>query len=88
MGVSGAVGSDGDAMGADDFTAPGVEFNMPKAHIQVPVIEVGDLISVSVDFSAHGTDLLTGDELTVKYLGSTSHTQSGYAASGARALDA
>jgi len=88
MGVSGSVGSDGDAMGSDDFTAPGVEFNMPKAHIQVPVIEVGDLISVSLDFSAHGTDLLTGNELTVKYLGSTSHTQSGYAASGARALDA
>jgi len=88
MGVSGAVGSDGDAMGADDFTAPGVEFNMPKAHIQVPVIEVGDLISVSLDFSAHGTNLLTGNEMKVKYLGSTTHTQSGYAASGARALDA
>jgi hypothetical protein len=88
MGVAGAVGSDGDAMGSDDFTAPGVEFNMPKAHIQVPVIEVGDLISVSLDFSAHGTDLLTGDELKVKYLGSTSHTQSGYANTGARALDA
>ena len=88
MGVSGAVGSDNDAMGADDFTAPGVEFNMPKAHIQVPVIEVGDLISVSLDFSAHGTDLLTGDELKVKYLGSTSHTQSGYKDSGAHAADA
>ena len=88
MGVSGAVGSDNDAMGSDDFTAPGVEFNMPKAHIQVPVIEVGDLISVSLDFSAHGTDLLTGDELKVKYLGSTSHTQSGYKDSGAHAADA
>ena len=88
MGVSGAVGSDNDAMGSDDFTAPGVEFNMPKAHIQVPVIEVGDLISVSLDFSAHGTDLLTGDELKVKYLGSASHTQEGYKDSGAHALDA
>lgn len=82
MGVAGAVGSDGDAMGSDDFTAPGVEFNMPKAHLQVPVIEVGDLISVSVEFAAHGSDLLTGDEMKIKYLGSTSHTQSGYAASG------
>ena len=82
MGVAGAVGSDGDAMGSDDFTAPGVEFNMPKAHLQVQVIEVGDLISVSVEFAAHGSDLLTGDEMKIKYLGSTSHTQSGYAASG------
>jgi hypothetical protein len=88
MGVSGTVGSDNDAMGADDFTAPGVEFNMPKTHIQVPVIEVGDLISVSLEFSAHGTDLLTGDELKVKYLGGTTHTQSGYASTGAHALDA
>ena len=82
MGVAGSVGSDGDAMGADDFTAPGVEFNMPRAHLSVPVIEVGDLISVSVEFAAHGSDLLTGNEMSVKYLGSTSHTQTGYAASG------
>ena len=82
MGVAGAVGSDGDAMGSDDFTAPGVEFNMPKAHLSIPAIEVADLISVSVEFSAHGTDLLTGNEMKVKYLGSTSHTQTGYAASG------
>ena len=82
MGVAGAVGSDGDAMGSDDFTAPGVEFNMPKCHLQVPTIETGDLISTTVEFAAHGSDLLTGDEMKVKYLGSTSHTQTGYAASG------
>ena len=75
MGVSGAVGADGDAMDSGDFTAPGVEFNMPKAHLTVPVIEVGDLISVSVEFAAHGTDLLTGDEMKVKYLGSTTHSE-------------
>ena len=88
MGVAGAVDTDGEGMEADDFTAPGVEFNMPKAHLTVPTVEVGDLISASVEFAAHGTDLLTGDEMSVKYLGATSHTQSGYAASGARALDA
>jgi len=88
MGVSGAVGSDGDAMGADDFTAPGVEFNMPKAQLSIPTVEVGDLISASLEFAAHGTDLLTGDEITVKYLGGTSHTQAGYLATGATALDA
>ena len=82
MGVAGAVGSDGDAMGSDDFTAPGVEFNMPRCHLQVPTIETGDLISTTVEFAAHGSDLLTGDEMKVKYLGSTSHTQTGYAASG------
>ena len=88
MGVSGAVGTDGDSMEADDFTAPGVEFNMPKAHLAIPAIEVGDLVSVSVEFAAHGTDLLTGDEMKVKYLGSTSHTQTGYSAASARAVDA
>ena len=87
MGVSGTVDTDGEGMEADDFSAPGVEFNMPKAHLTVPTVEVGDLISASVEFAAHGTDLLTGDEMQVKYLGSSSHTQSGYAASGARALD-
>jgi len=88
MGVAGTVGSDGDAMQANDFTAPGVEFNMPKAHLTVPTVEVGDLISASVEFAAHGTDLLTGDEMSVKYLGATTHTQAGYADTGARALDA
>ena len=88
MGVSGAVDTDGEGMEANDFIAPGVEFNMPKAHLTVPTVEVGDLISASVEFAAHGTDLLTGDELSVKYLGATSHTQSGYKATGARALDA
>jgi hypothetical protein len=88
MGVAGAVGSDDDPMGADDFTAPGVEFNMPKAQLSIPTIEVGDLISASLEFAAHGTDLLTGDEITVKYLGSTSHTQAGYLGTGAPAHDA
>lgn len=88
MGVAGAVGSDGDAIGADDFTAPGVEFNMPRAQLSIPTIEVGDLVSASLEFAAHGSDLLTGDEITVKYLGSTAHTQAGYLATGATALDA
>jgi hypothetical protein len=88
MGVAGTVDTDGEGMEADDWSAPGVEFNMPKAHLTVPTVEVGDLISASVEFAAHGTDLLTGDELEVKYLGSSTHTQSGYAATGARALDA
>jgi len=87
MGVAGTVGSDGDAMGSDDFTAPGVEFNMPRAQLSIPTIEVADLISTTVEFAAHGSDLLTGDEISVKYLGATSHTQTGYANTGANAVD-
>lgn len=88
MGVAGTVGTDGDAIGADDFTAPGVEFNMPRAQLSIPTVEVGDLISASLEFAAHGSDLLTGDEITVKYLGSTTHSQGGYLSTGATALDA
>ena len=61
---------------------------MPRAQLSIPTIEVGDLVSASLEFAAHGSDLLTGDEITVKYLGSTAHTQAGYLATGATALDA
>ena len=70
--------SDGDASDSNDFTAPGVEFNMPRAQLSIPTIEVGDLVSTTLEFAAHGSDLLTGNEISVKYLGGTSHTQSGY----------
>ena len=78
MGVAGTVASDGDASDSNDFTAPGVEFNMPRAQLSIPTIEVGDLVSTTLEFAAHGSDLLTGNEISVKYLGGTSHTQSGY----------
>ena len=78
MGVAGTVASDGDASDSNDFTAPGVEFNMPRAQLSIPTIEVGDLVSTTLEFAAHGSDLLTGNEITVKYLGGTSHTQTGY----------
>jgi len=51
----------------------------------VPTIEVGDLISASVEFAANGSSLLEGDELSVKYLGVTSHTQAGYKSTGSQA---
>ena len=66
-------------MGGASSAVPVVEFDIPKAHMTVPTIETGDLISTSVEFSAHGTDLLTGDEMTVKYKGLTSHSDSQYA---------
>jgi len=64
------------AHAAGDFTGPGVEFFMPKCHLSVPAIEVGDLISVSVEFSAQGDTMLTTDEMSVKYMGTTSHSDS------------
>lgn len=75
--------------GTDGSNAPvinaGVEFSMPRAHLTVPTIEVGDLISASVEFAANGSSLLEGDELSVKYLGVTSHTQAGYKSTGSQA---
>jgi hypothetical protein len=59
-------------------SAPYVEFDIPKAHLSIPTIEVGDLISTSVEFMAHGDNLLTGNEMAIKYFGSTEHSQTGY----------
>ena len=64
------------AHAAADFTGPAVEFFMPKCHLSVPAIEVGDLVSVGVEFSAQGDSLLTTDEMSVKYMGTTSHSDS------------
>ena len=66
-------------MGGGSSDTPVVQFDIGKAHLQVPTIEVADLISTTVEFSGHGTDLLTGDEMTVVYKGSTSHSDSQYA---------
>jgi hypothetical protein len=66
-------------------TSGGVEFSMPRAHLTVPTIEVGDLISASVEFAANGSSLLDGDELAVKYIGQTVHTQAGYLSTGSQA---
>ena len=65
-------------MGGASSAVPVVEFDIPKAHMQVPTIETGDIISTSVEFSAHGTTLLDGDEMTIKYKGLTAHTDSQY----------
>ena len=51
---------------------------MPKCHLSVPAIEVSDLISVSVEFSAQGDTMLTTDEMSVKYMGTVVHSQAGY----------
>ena len=66
-------------MGGASSDTPVVEFDLPRAHFQVPAIEVADLISVSVEFAAHGSDITAADEMTVKYKGLTSHSDSTYA---------
>ena len=66
-------------MGGGSSSVPVVEFDLPKAHLQIPTIETADIISTTVEFAAQGTDLLTGDEMTVKYKGSTTHSDSTYA---------
>jgi hypothetical protein len=73
-------------MGGASSAVPVVEFDIPKAHLQIPTIETADIISTTIEFSAHGTDLLTGDEMAVKYKGSTVHSESGYAESGSAAV--
>ena len=77
-------------MGNASGTVPNVEFDIPKAHLSIPTIETADVISTTVEFAAIGTGLdeggTNGDEMTVKYKGSTTHTQTGYAASGSKAV--
>ena len=66
-------------MGGASSATPVVEFSIPKAHMTVPTIETADLISTSVEFAAHGSTLLLGDEMTVVYKGLTTHSDSQYA---------
>jgi len=66
-------------MGGASSATPLVEFDLPKAHLQIPSIETADIISSTVEFAAQGTDLSTGNELTVKYKGLTKHSDSAYA---------
>ena len=65
-------------MGGGSSSTPVVEFDLPIAHLQIPTIETADIISTTVEFAAQGSNLLTGDEMTVKYKGLTSHSDSSY----------
>jgi hypothetical protein len=65
-------------MGGASSDTPVVEFDIGKAHLQIPSIETADIISSTVEFAAQGTDLSTGNELAVKYKGSTAHSDSAY----------
>ena len=66
-------------MGGASGATPLVEFDLPVAHFQIPSIETADIISSTVEFAAQGSNLSTGDEMTVKYKGLTTHSDSAYA---------
>jgi hypothetical protein len=48
---------------------PGVLFNIPKAHLELPSIDTADVMGVTINFTAlEGTGK---DELSLKYIGKT-----------------
>lgn len=52
--------------------APGIQFKFPNAHLTVPTHDTGDVISLSVDFSALPSTIDGTDEVTaVRYAGIT-----------------
>ena len=77
-------------LGNASGTNPQIELDIPKAHLSIPTIEVADVISTNIEFAAVGTGLdeggTAGDEIVVKYKGSTTHSETGYAASGSNAV--
>ena len=65
-------------MGGGSSATPVIEFDVPKAHIQIPVIEVADVISTNIEFMALGTTITDTNEMTVKGKGSTTFSETGY----------
>lgn len=62
--VGGASGT------ADVPRAPGLLFSIPRAHLTVPAIDTGDVIALSVDFTALPSDMGTPDEIDlIRYIG-------------------
>lgn len=51
-------------------TGPFVSLKMPQTHLVIPTINVEDIISTEIAFTALGTDLDQQDELTVTYVNS------------------
>ena len=65
-------------MGGGSSATPVIEFDIPKAHIQIPVIEVADVISTNIEFMALGDSITDTNEMTVKGKGSTTFSETGY----------
>ena len=68
----------GDNTALASRTTPVIEFDVPKAHIQIPVIEVADVISTNIEFMALGTTITDTNEMTVKGKGLTTFSETGY----------
>jgi len=50
--------------------APGLQFKIPNAHLTIPAVDTGDVISVSVDFAALPTTIDATDEMSaIRYAG-------------------
>ena len=73
-------------MGGGSSATPVIEFDIPKAHVQIPVIEVADVISTNIEFMALGSNLSTGDEMVVKAKGAKVFSEAGYAKTGSSAV--
>ena len=65
-------------MGGGSSSTPVIEFDIPKAHVQIPVIEVADVISTNIEFMALGTTISSTNEMTVKGKGLTTFSEAGY----------
>ena len=68
----------GDNTALASRTTPVIEFDVPKAHLQIPVIEVADVISTNIEFMALGTTISSTNEMTVKAKGLTTFSETGY----------
>ena len=73
-------------MGGGSSATPVIEFDIPKAHIQIPVIEVADVISTNIEFMALGSNLSTGDEMVGKAKGAKIFSETGDAKTGSSAV--
>jgi hypothetical protein len=60
----------GGKSGGDAPVGPGLQFKIPNAHLNVPAFDPGDVVSVSVDFSALPTTIGATDEVqAIRYVG-------------------
>jgi hypothetical protein len=60
----------GGKAGGDAPIAPGLQFKIPNAHLTIPALDTGDVISMSVDFSALPTTIDNTNEMEViRYAG-------------------
>ena len=59
------------AVGGSAGSIPGVVFNFPKAHVEIPTHSIEDVIALETNFTGLGTSLDTADEVTITYYGET-----------------